>query len=336
MEMMKLAAQLENKGRTIYHLEVGQPTVSAPQVVYDAAIEALKQGRLDYCPALGLTELREAIAQHYQHFYGLTIDPDCVVITPGASFALYIALLLNFKQGANIAIAVPSYPCYRNVIESLGLNVIELQTDQACEYLLHPEELASSGQNIDGILLASPNNPTGSLYDYDAWKSLSDYCRSNNIKILSDEIYHGITFERPAFTAKSFSEEAIVINGFSKYFAMTGWRVGWLLIDKQAIRQYENLLQNILLCTSPLNQIAAIKAFSTYEELDKNVQVYRNNRDKLYHALIHCGFSCFKPKGGFYLYLELNDFASNSMMLCEKIIHETGIALAPGLDFDSN
>lgn len=336
MEMMKLATQLESSGQTIYHLEVGQSSAPTPIPVIDEAVRLVRAGQLNYCSALGVFELRDGIAKHYKHTYNIDVDPNCIIITPGTSFGLYIALLTNFNKGARIAIASPSYPCYRNVIKSLGFIPVEITTCQEQNYLITPETL---GQyiNINGILVASPNNPTGSVYDEDELKTLSLYCQKNNIKILSDEIYHGITFEKKVDTILKFDSQATVINGFSKYFCMTGWRVGWLVVPAAQINLYENLLQNVILCTSPLNQMAAIKGFLCYHELDKNVEEYKRNRDILFDALIDAGIErLHKPHGGFYIYLEIDKSVSKSLDLCKQLLYEEGVATAPGLDFSSD
>jgi aspartate/methionine/tyrosine aminotransferase len=335
MEMMRYAAELEATGKQILHLEVGQSIAPTPKAVVDEAIKALQSSSLNYCSALGLLELRKAISAHYQQSYNLSVDPECIVITPGSSLGLYIALLTNFTKGDKIAIASPSYPCYRNVIRSLGLTLVEIPTYHHDDYLITPETLAKYS-DIDGILIASPNNPTGSMYDEKMLKSLSIYCQNSGIKILSDELYHGITYEKKAETILKFNSEATVINGFSKYFAMTGWRVAWMIVPKEDVRLYESLLQNMILCTSSLTQIAAVKAFDAYDELNRFVAMYKNNRDVLYDSLIHAGIkNIYKPAGGFYIYVEFENLQVNTLDFCKKILFEQGVAVSPGLDFSS-
>lgn len=338
MEMMKLAAQLETSGQTVYHLEVGQSSAPTPALVIDEAIRILRTGQLNYCSALGLMELRNEIVGHYKYAYNIEVDPNRVVITPGTSFGLYIALLVNFNKGDRIAIASPSYPCYQNVINSLGLIPIEIITHQEQDYLITPETLERyRRENINGILIASPNNPTGSVYDQKELKTLISFCKQSGIKLLSDEIYHGITFEKKAETALRFDDQATVINGFSKYFCMTGWRVGWLIVPREEISLYESLLQNAVLCTSPLNQGAAMKGFLCYQELDKNVEWYKENRDILYDALIDAGIErVYKPHGGFYIYLEIDKTNLKSLELCKKLLYNESVAVAPGMDFSNN
>jgi aspartate/methionine/tyrosine aminotransferase len=339
MEMMKLAAELEtSERRTVYHLEVGQSSASTPAPVIGEAIRVLREGHLNYCSALGFWELRKEIAKHYKYAYGIDVDPNCVVITPGTSFGLYIALLMNFNKGDKIAIASPSYPCYRNVIISLGYLPVEIATNQEQNYLITPEILEQYiKEDIKGILIASPNNPTGSVYDEKELKALSLYCQKKGVKFLSDEIYHGITFEKKAETILRFDSNSTVINGFSKYFCMTGWRVGWLVAPREQISLYESLLQNVILCTSPLNQAAAIKGFLCYKELDKHVELYKENRDILYDALKSAGIEYIsKPQGAFYIYLEINKTSLKSMDLCKKLLYEEGVAVAPGMDFSSD
>lgn len=335
MEIMSYAKKLESSGKFVYHLEVGQSVNPTPKAVLEEAIKALREKDLSYCSALGLLELRTAIAKHYQYAYGLDIDPDCIVITPGSSLGLYISLLMGFKKRARIAIASPSYPCYRNVIRSLGLTLIEINTSCENDYLLTIDEL-DKYDDVHGILIASPNNPTGSMYDEASLKKLSMYCQKKGIKIIADELYHGITFDNKAESILKFNKAATVINGFSKYFSMTGWRVAWMVVPPQDVRQYESLLQNMILCTSTLTQIAAVKAFSYYE-LDRNVKAYKNNRDILYEALTSAGLdNVYNPAGGFYIYLKLNKVRQGSLDFCKKLLYEEGIAVSPGIDFSSS
>lgn len=334
MEMLKLAFELEKEGHKVCRLEVGQPIIPTPKAVIDEAQRMLREQPLTYCPALGLLELREAIVQHYFDFYGLRIDLSSVVITPGTSLGLYIALLMNFKKGANIAVASPSYPCYRNIISALGYTLTEITTSAEHNYLLTPELLAEYGKNLDGILIASPNNPTGSVYSAAELERLVLYCRQQGIRILSDELYHGITYEEKAQTILKFDQHAIVMNGFSKFFAMTGWRVGWMIVPSDDIDRYERLLQNMLLCTSTLTQAAAVKAFSAYAELNQQVITYKKNRDILYDALSNAGVAPpYKPQGAFYMYVELPRISLNSIDFCKKLLYEKHVAVAPGTDF---
>ena len=334
MEMMRYAHELERVGKTVYHLEVGQSVAKTPAAVMEEAALALREKPLNYCSALGLLELREAIVKHYEHAYQLKINLDSVVISPGSSLALYVALVLNFTKSARIAIASPSYPCYRNVIRSLGFTLVEIPTKRENNYLLTAEQL-SDYQNIDGILVASPNNPTGSMYDDASLQALAQYCENKRIKILSDELYHGITYGDKATSILKYNLSAIVINGFSKYFCMTGWRVAWMIVPQETLRRYETFLQNMLLCTSPLNQYAAVKAFA-YPELDANVTMYEMNRNILYDALTDAGLSqIYKPAGGFYIYVELEKCRMDSLEFCKKLLYEENVAVSPGMDFSS-
>lgn len=332
--MMELAMELESAGQKIYRLDVGQPGAPTPKPVLEEAARLLQDGRFHYCSALGAWELREAIAVHYHSSYGLEVNPESVVIVPGSSLGLYASLLVNFTKGAKIAVATPTYPCYRNVIRSLGYQLLEIPTRCEEHYLLTPENLAASADNIDGILIGSPGNPTGTIYDKNALKALSDYCKSHNIRILADELYHGVTYEEKAATLRQFSENDTVISGFSKYFCMTGWRVGWMIVPQEQVKQYDCLLQNLILCSSTLNQLAAVKAFSAYKELDAEVAVYKTSRDILYDTLLKAGLKrLHKPQGAFYQYIELGDIGQKSVDLCKKLLYEENIATAPGLDF---
>src|SRR3990167_6989817 len=335
MEMMKFAAELESSGQPVYHLEVGQPIAPTPAPVLEEAARALRECQLNYCSALGIFSSRQAIAQHYQYAYDLHINPDCVVITPGSSLGLYIALLMNFDKGDKIAVASPSYPCYRNVIHALGYSTIEIDTYPEKKYLISPEKLEEY-KDISGILIASPNNPTGSMYDTKELKALSSYCEKRGIYMISDELYHGITYTEKAETVLKFNSKATIINGFSKYFSMTGWRVGWIIIPEEDINRYESLLQNVILCTSTITQIAAIKAFSCYSTLDAQVEMYKQNLNILYNALRNAGLTkIFKPNGAFYIYLELENTQLKSMDVCKKLLYEENVAVAPCMDFSA-
>lgn len=335
MEMMKLSKDFEVAGNDVYHLEAGQPFAPTPKPVLEEASRILQKDSLSYCPALGYAPLREAIAQHYRFVYELEINPERVIITPGSSLGLYIALLANFEKGAKIAVPTPSYPCYRNLIGLLGLTFVEIPTKQEENYLLDQELLENL--NIDGLLIASPNNPTGSMYDENSLKRLASYCQQKKIKIIVDEIYHCITYEQEAKTALNYNNDAVVVNGFSKYFAMPGWRLGWLIVPEYRINDYKNLLQNMILCSSSLTQIAAVKAFSAYEELDEHVFNYKRNRDILFDALKKSGIKkIYKPQGAFYIYVELEQLEFNCMEFCKTLLQEEGVAVAPGIDFDAN
>ncbi len=339
MEMMRHAAQMEQQGKAVYHLEVGESMASAPPEVKTALQQILaEEAPLKYCSALGLIELREAIANHYLHFYDLQVDPERIIVTPGSSLALYISLVLNFHRQAKIAIAAPSYPCYRNVIRSLDYELIEIPTHYEDNFLITPEMLLKYADSIDGLLIASPNNPTGSLYELEHLREIVDICEKYQIRLISDEIYHGITYDdQNAETCLKLSDASLVINGFSKYFAMTGWRLGWMIVPAADIRRYESFLQNVILCTSSLTQKAAIHAFNQYDLLNCYVANYQKNRDLLWNALIDAGLQhVYKPAGGFYIYADLTEINMNSMQFCRELLQSTGVAVAPGIDFSSN
>lgn len=336
MEMMKYAAELEQSGTEVYHLEVGQSYVPTPHAVVEEATKTLQNTPINYCSALGLYELRAEIAMHYERKHGIQVSPNRIIITPGSSLGLYITLLMSFRKHSKIAVFSPSYPCYRNVIRLLGHELIEIVTKRENNYLMTPDELEPY-KNIDGIIIASPNNPTGSVYDSKTYQALINFCEQHGIQIISDEIYHGISYETVAETALKFSNQAIVVNGFSKYFAMTGWRIGWAVIDENDIERYESLLQNVILCSSMLTQKSAVKAFAAYQELDAHVKNYREKRDILFNELLSAGLiHISKPQGGFYIYLEFDHSEFDSMELCKRILYEEKVATAPGIDFVSN
>lgn len=335
MEMMKHAAELEASRETVLHLEVGQPIVPTPKPVVDEAMRVLQSEHFGYCSALGYMELRQAIAKHYHDLYGMKVSANNIIITPGSSIGLYLALKMNFKKGDKIAIAAPSYPCYRNVIHSLEYVPVEIKTTREENYLITADMLAASKQKISGILIASPNNPTGSMYTNETLRELAEYCEQNGIYMLSDELYHGITFERKAETALKYNSHATIVNGFSKYFAMTGWRIGWMVVPPEDVNRYESLLQNLILCTSTLTQMAAVKAFTAYNELDNHVAHYKSNIHILYDELTDLGLSIYKPDGAFYLYVEFDGIKFDSMSFCKQLLAEKHVAVAPGMDFST-
>ena len=334
MDVLRAATEREAAGADVIHLEVGQPGTPAPEAVRAAARRALDDARIGYTDALGTAALREAIAAHYRAQYEVAVEPGEVVVTTGSSAAFQLAFLAAFEAGDRVALAVPGYPAYRNILSALGIEPVLIEVGENTHYQPTPELLAEAGP-LDGLIIASPANPTGTMISADHLVSLADYCRERGIRLVSDEIYHGITYESGAATVRAFSREAIVVNSFSKYYSMTGWRLGWMLVPADLARSVECLAQNFYISPPALSQLAAIPAFECRAELDGHVARYRANRDLLIGALDVAGLTRYAPAdGAFYLYVDISDLSRDSGELCRRLLAETGVAITPGLDFD--
>ncbi len=338
MDVMQAAAEREAEGKATYHLEVGQPGTRAPAGVLEAAHRALESQRLGYTVAVGVPELRSVIARHYQSYYGATVDPSRVVVTTGSTGGFVLSFLAAFDAGDRVAMVTPGYPCYRHILSAFGIEPVLLQAEAEHRFQPTPELLEGamrqSGQ-LDGLIVASPSNPTGTMLDSDAMRDLSAYCQSNGIRMISDEIYHGITYDQKAKTALAFGNEAIVINSFSKYYSMTGWRLGWMVVPENLLRAIECLAQNLFVSPPTLSQLAAVAAFNCVDELDLNVARYAANRALLLDKLPRAGFERLAPvDGAFYIYADVANLTQDSVAFCARILNETGVAVSPGVDFD--
>jgi aspartate/methionine/tyrosine aminotransferase len=334
MDVLRAATEREAAGADVIHLEVGQPGTPAPEAVRAAARRALDDARIGYTDALGTVALREAIAAHYRAQYEVAVEPGEVVVTTGSSAAFQLAFLAAFEAGDRVALAAPGYPAYRNILSALGIEPVLIEVGENTHYQPNPELLAEAGP-LDGLIIASPANPTGTMISADHLVSLADYCRERGIRLVSDEIYHGITYESRAATVRAFSREAIVVNSFSKYYSMTGWRLGWMLVPADLARSVECLAQNFYISPPALSQLAAIPAFECRAELDGHVARYRYNRDLLIGALDVAGLTRYAPAdGAFYLYVDIADLTRDSEELCRRLLAETRVAITPGLDFD--
>jgi len=338
MDVMREANARDRSARSaaerVVHLEVGQPGTSAPQAVVEAAARALRSERLGYTEALGVPALRERIAQHYREYYGTHVAPERVVITTGSSGGFLLAFLAAFDHGDRVALAEPGYPAYRNILTALDITPVGLPTEAASRFQPTPALLDRAGR-IDGLIVASPANPTGSMMSPDELAEIAGWCRRHGVRLVSDEIYHGITYGMPAATALAYSDEAIVINSFSKYYAMTGWRLGWMIVPPDLVRAVEVLAQNLFISAPTLPQLAALAAFDARAELDANVARYRANRDLLLAELPKAGFDRFAPAdGAFYLYADVAHLTNDSEAFCRRMLAEAGVAATPGTDFD--
>jgi aspartate/methionine/tyrosine aminotransferase len=336
MEILRAANARAASGGAVFHLELGQPDTPAPAAVIEAAKRALDSNRLGYTEALGIGPLREAIAGHYRRDYGLEIDPGRVVVTTGSSGAFMLGFLSAFEPGDRVALAAPGYPAYRNILLALDLRPVDLPVGPETRFHPTAEMLDALDEPVEGLIVASPANPTGSMLSPAELAGLVAHCRDRGIRLVSDEIYHGIVYDGVAATAAAFSDSAIVINSFSKYFSMTGWRLGWMVLPPDLLRAVECLAQNLFISAPTLPQLAALAVFDCKAELDANVARYRRNRDLLLAELPKAGLQRFAPPdGAFYLYADVANLANDSEAFCRRLLAETGVALTPGTDFDS-
>ncbi|MCA8867610.1 MAG: aminotransferase class I/II-fold pyridoxal phosphate-dependent enzyme [Rhodobacteraceae bacterium] len=334
MDVMESARQAEATGRSIIHMEVGQPGTPAPKGAREALARALESDPLGYTVALGLPELRLGIARLYKDWYGLAINPDRVVVTTGSSAAFQLAFIALFDANDRVAIGDPGYPSYRNILKALALEPVSIASLAENRFQPSPDQVLAA-KNISGLLVASPANPTGTMLDRQALKGLIDACHSRGAAFISDEIYHGIQYGAPAVSALEISDDVVVINSFSKYFSMTGWRIGWMVVPENLIRVIERLAQNLFICPPHASQIAALGAMDCQTELAANMAVYRNNRDLMLQGLPKAGFSRFAPPdGAFYIYADVSELTDDSRILAAEILDQAGVAVTPGLDFD--
>ncbi len=335
MEVLKAANERAAAGVDVLHLEVGEPSTGAPRGVIEHAKGVMDATHLGYTEALGVAPLRDAIARYYGDAYGVEVDPSRVIVTMGSSGAFLLAFTAAFDVGDRIAIATPGYPAYHNILSALGIEPVIVESGPEHRFQPTPELLDRISGRIDGLLIASPANPTGTMVVGDALKGLVDYCAERGIRFVSDEIYHGITYETPAETVLKLSRDAIVINSFSKYFCMTGWRLGWMVLPEDLIRPTECLAQNMFVSPSALSQHAAVEVFNCRNELDANVARYAENRRILLEELPAAGFDRFAPAdGAFYLYADVRQLTNDSIDFCKRLLNEAGVAATPGIDFD--
>lgn len=337
MEVMEAARRREVAGADVVHMEVGQPGTPAPRRAREAAIAAMAGQPLGYTVALGLPDLRERIARHYAERHGLDIAPSRIAVTTGASGGFLLALLALFDAGARVALADPGYPAYRNMLGALDIAAVRLPTGSETRYQPTPAMLANAGRlgRLDGLIVGQPANPTGTALSRGALVDLVEACQRIGAVFISDEIYQGVDYgERPC-SALEISSDVIVINSFSKYFSMTGWRVGWIVAPEAVIAAIERLAQNFTICAPHISQVAALAAFEATEELEANVAVYAANRDLLLEALPKAGFrNILAPDGAFYLYADVTGLTDDSAAFCARMLAEAGVAATPGTDFD--
>lgn len=337
MEALREARNLERAGRRIIHMELGEPGAPAPRLVRAAAEAALAAGRLGYGEAMGDMALRTRIAGHYRARYGVEIAPDRVIVTTGSSGAFMLTLLAAFDPGARIAVTAPGYPAYANLLSSLGLEAAPLPVNEATRFAPTAAmlEAAHREKTLDGVLLMSPANPTGAMIDAQELARICAFCETAGVVFISDEIYHGLEYAAPAETALRFSDSAIVVNSFSKYYAMTGWRLGWLVAPEELMRPLERLQQSLAICAPTISQQAALAAFDATDELEENRAAYARNRALLIERLPQMGLDRFAPPdGAFYIYADVSAFTDDSLDFCKRLLAEAGVAATPGVDFD--
>jgi aspartate/methionine/tyrosine aminotransferase len=337
MDVVAAAERLEAAGRRIIHMEIGQPAASAPASAIAAAQAALANGRIGYTAALGNASLRQRIARHYAERYGVEIDPERVVLTTGSSAAFILAFLAMFEPGDRVAIASPGYPPYRNVLKALGCEAVPIEVTAATRFALAPPALLAAHREcpLKGVLVASPANPSGTMMTADALSALVRAAEAEGIAFISDEIYHGLDYAFPSRTALDISADAVVINSFSKYFCMTGWRVGWMVVPETMIRPIERLHQNLAISVPALSQAAAEAAFDGRDEMETVKHGYDVNRRILMEGLPRAGFEQFLPvDGAFYLYADVSRFCNDSLDFARRMLEEAGVAATPGMDFD--
>jgi aspartate/methionine/tyrosine aminotransferase len=337
MDVMAAAARIEATGGRVIHMEVGQPAAAAPTSAIAAARTALSSGRLGYTETLGMPSLRARIARHYADTYGVAVDPARVVITTGSSAAFILAFLALFEPGDRVAVALPGYPPYRHILKALGCEPVVIETTEATRWAITPDMLLAChrAKPLKGVLVASPANPTGTMMTDEALRGLVGAAEDAGITFISDEIYHGLDYAFPAQTVARLSNDAVIINSFSKYFCMTGWRIGWMLVPPPLVRPIDRLQGNLAVSVPTLSQIAAEAAFDGRAEMEAVKHGYEENRQILRAGLPRAGFEKILPvDGAFYLYADVSRFSNDSFDFAKRMLSETHVAATPGVDFD--
>jgi len=338
MDVMAEANRRDAAGEDIIHMEIGQPANAAPANAREAVRLALDSGAHGYTDAPGLPGLRARISQYYADRHAVDVAPERIIVTTGSSAGFTLAFLMLFDAGAALGLPQPGYPCYRHIASALGLRPIAVEAGPAAQWMPTPrflEDARTRAGALDGLIVASPANPTGTMLGADDLADLIDYCRARGLWFISDEIYHGLEHTIDAHTALRFSENAIVINSLSKYYCMTGWRIGWMVVPERLIRIAERLQQNLYICAPTLSQIAAVSAFDATQELDEIKAGYARNRTHLLDALNQAGFGELAPAdGAFYIYADVSHLTNDSRDFAARALKEAGVAITPGIDFD--
>lgn len=332
MDVMEAARAAEEAGRHIIHMEVGQPGTPAPAGARAALAQAMEGGSLGYTVALGLPELRARIARHYAERHGVDLDPARVIVTAGSSGAFLLAFTALFDAGDRVALGAPGYPSYRQILRALSLEAVDIETRPEARYQPEPDRLPA---DIAGLIVASPANPTGTMLSREALAALIAATEAQGAAFVSDEIYHGIEYEAAAVSALEITDRAVIINSFSKYYSMTGWRVGWMVVPDDMVRTMERLAQNMFICPSHAGQVAALAAMDCDDELQANLAVYAENRRLMLEGLPEAGFDRIAPPdGAFYVYADVSEITRDSRAFAAEVLEKAGVAVTPGLDFD--
>ncbi len=338
MEVMRAAEQRELSGQEVLHLEVGQPSTGAPEGALQAVEAALRAEPLGYTGAAGLPQLRDRISEWYRQQYDLDVNPARIVVTTGASGSCVLTFLACFDVGDRVGVLEPGYPCYRNDLEAFGAEVVPIPVTHHTNF--RPAvELLDSVLPLDGLVVASPSNPTGTVLPPDVLQSVVGWCQANDVRLIVDEIYHGVTYDVECPSALEFSSELIVFNSFSKYFSMTGWRLGWVVAPEPMAAAIEKLAQSLTISAPTVSQIAGLAAFDCTEELNLNVERYGRNREVLIDGLRDAGIvEIAPPDGAFYIWADVSHLVplvgGTAQDLCRIWLDELGIAATPGIDFD--
>ena len=334
MDVMEAASKKEKSGYEVIHLEVGQPGSLAPKMAAETVKNKISKSPMGYTVALGIPELREKIADLYLRWYNVQVEPERIIVTPGSSGAFILTFTGLFDVGDTVGVGSPGYPSYRQILKALSLNTNTIKTFNDNKF--QPVVADIINNSLDGLLVASPANPTGSMLNKNDLEKLITACKTKQTVFISDEIYHGIEYESRAVSALEVSDDCIVINSFSKYFSMTGWRLGWIVVPKNHIRQFERLAQNMFICAPHISQIAALGALDASDELKLNLKTYEANRTILIEELPKLGLKNFAPPdGAFYFYIDVSEYTDDSVTFAKSILDEVHVAITPGIDFDS-
>ena len=333
MDVMAAASKKEKSGYEVIHLEVGQPGSLAPKMAAESVKDKISKSPMGYTVALGIPELREKIADLYLRWYNVQVEPERIIVTPGSSGAFILTFTGLFDVGDTVGVGSPGYPSYRQILKALSLNNSTIKTFNNNKF--QPVAADIINNSLDGLLVASPANPTGSMLNKYDLEKLIDACKMKQTVFISDEIYHGIEYESRAVSALEVSDDCIVINSFSKYFSMTGWRLGWIVVPKNHIRQFERLAQNMFICAPHISQIAALGALDASDELNLNLKTYEANRTILIEELPKLGLKNFAPPdGAFYFYIDVSEYTGDSVNFAKSVLDEVHVAITPGIDFD--
>ena len=337
MDMFREATKLAADGHDVVHMSAGQPAAGPPRKVVEAARKALDGAYMGYTESMGLTALRERIAQHYGETYDISVDPAQIVVTTGSSGSFVLSFMACFDSGDKVGLTSPGYPAYRNILSSLGIRIHDIEVDARSRWAPTHDQIGHAcSKGLKGLLLASPANPTGTMLTPETLEDVATTCRNRNVWFISDELYHGLNYEMPLDTALAFNNDAVVINSFSKYYCMTGWRIGWMVLPDVLTRPVERLAQSLYISAPTLSQYAAIAAFDANDELEERKAQYRANRDFLLRELPGIGLGELAPAdGAFYLYADVGNLTNDSFAFAQDMLNQAHVATTPGADFDA-